>query len=87
MLWIEIKKWAKSQGYDTIKDKDDNKYYWAKLGIDDPTASGVAPSVSKLARAIFNHITNNKWVDYQTEYQTKLDESQEHIDMNNYATG
>jgi hypothetical protein len=42
MLWKEIKTWAKSKGYETLKDKDDNQYYWAKL--DDPDASGVAKS-------------------------------------------
>jgi len=30
--------------------------------------SGVANSVSKLARAIYNHYTNNKWVDHQQQY-------------------
>lgn len=69
MLWKEIKTWAKNKGYETIKDKDDNQYYWAKLDTDDPNASGVARSVSKLATAIFNHITNNEWLDYQQTYQ------------------
>lgn len=75
MLWTEVKRWAKSQGYDTIKDKGDEEkdepvqYYWSK--IDTPDASGVSPSVSKLARDIYNHITNNRWVDYQKEYIEK----------------
>lgn len=68
MLWKEIKSWAKSRGYDVIKDKDDNQYYWAKLDDNDPCASGVAGSVSKLATAVFNHITSNKWLEHQTEY-------------------
>lgn len=69
MLWKEIKTWAKNKGYETLKDKDDNQYYWAKLDSDDPDASGVAGSVSKLATAIFNHLTNNDWLDYQKTYQ------------------
>jgi hypothetical protein len=68
MLWGEIKKWAKELGYDTIKNKDDGKYYWTKSGSDDPNSSGVASSVSKLARAIFNHNTENKWLDHQKTF-------------------
>ena len=59
MLWKEIKTWAKSKGYETIKDKDDGQYYWAKLDSSNPSDSGVTRSVSKLATAIFNHLTNN----------------------------
>jgi hypothetical protein len=70
MLWSEVKKWAKEQGYETLKEKDDSvngaSYYWAK--ISDTAISGVCPSVSKLATAIFNNITDNKWVDHQNEY-------------------
>lgn len=65
MLWKEVKSWAKTHGYETIKDKEDNQYYWAK--IDDVNASGVAKSVSKLALAIYNHITDNKWVEHQQQ--------------------
>lgn len=72
MLWKEIKTWAKNHGYDTLKDKDDGQYYWAKLGSDDPNASGVAASVSKLATAIYNHMTDNKWVDHQKQYEENL---------------
>lgn len=85
MLWKETKSWAKNKGYETLKDKDDNQYYWAKLDSNDPNASGVAPSVSKLARAIFNHITDNKWVDYQKEYQTNLEKTDAHISDSNYG--
>lgn len=68
MLWTEVRKWAKEHGYNTIKDKEDGKYYWAKTESKDPNDSGVATSVSKLARAIFNHITNNKWLDHQNQF-------------------
>jgi hypothetical protein len=70
MLWTEVRSWAKSKGYETIKDKEDNQYYWAKL--DDPDASGVAKSVSKLAFAIYNHITDNKWLEHQKQHQENL---------------
>lgn len=66
MLWSEIKRWAKDKGYETLKDKDDNQYYWAKLDTD---SSGVARSISKLATAIFNDITNNQWIDHQVKYK------------------
>ena len=70
MLWSEIKRWAKDKGYETLKDKDDNQYYWAKLDTD---ASGVAKSVSKLATAIFNHLTNDKFVEHQKVYRENLE--------------
>jgi hypothetical protein len=72
MLWSEIKKWAKQQGYETLKEKGDEeigepvKYYWSK--IDDASHSGVAKSVSKLAKEIYNDITDNRWLDHQQEY-------------------
>ena len=77
MLWSEIKKWAKQQGYETIKEKGDEdkgekvRYYWSK--IDNPSASGIASSVGKLARAIYNDITNNAWVEHQESYLASLD--------------
>ena len=62
----EIKKWAKEKGYAVIKDKEDGLYYWAKLDAG-PDASGVSKSVSKVATAIFNHMTEDKWVEHQTK--------------------
>lgn len=87
MLWSEIKKWAKEQGYETIKEKDGEitTYYWAKLDVTD--ASGVSKSVSKLAWDIYNHITENKWIEFQKEFKQKQEQSKEHIEMSNYATG
>jgi hypothetical protein len=73
MLWTEIRSWAKSKGYETIKDKEDNQYYWAKLDSQDPDASGVAKSVSKLATAIFNHLTDNEFIEHQKQYKENLD--------------
>lgn len=68
MMISEIKKWAKEKGYEVIKDKEDGLYYWAKLDAG-PDASGVAKSVSKVATAIFNHITDNKWTEHQIKFQ------------------
>lgn len=74
MLWSEIKKWAKDQGYETIKDKEDNKYYWAKSNsANDMENCGVEPSVSKLAKAIYNNISQNKWIEYQNEYKLSIE--------------
>jgi hypothetical protein len=70
MKITEIKTWAKTWGYSIIKEKDGSEngasYYWAKN--DDPTVTGVSPSVSKVARDIFNHMTDNKWVEHQQNY-------------------
>jgi hypothetical protein len=73
MTISEIKKWAKAQGYTIIKDKGDEEkdepvqYYWSK--DNDINATGVAPSVSKVAKAIFNHITEYRWIDHQNAYE------------------
>jgi len=64
----EIKKWAKTKDYEVIKDKEDGLYYWAKLDAG-PEASGVAKSVSKVATAIFNHLTEDKWVEHQVKFK------------------
>ena len=73
MLWTEVRRWAKDRGFDTIKEKDDSinghSYYWMKS--DDHSVSGISPSVSKLARDIYNTITDNKWVDHQNEFKEK----------------
>lgn len=78
MLWSEIKKWAKDQGYQIVKEKDDSvngaSYYWSK--IQDPSVSGVSISVSKVATAIFNNLTDNKWTEHQQQYKASLHENQ-----------
>ena len=68
MIISEIKKWAKEKGYEVIKDKEDGLYYWAKLDAG-PDASGVSKSVSKVATAIFNHMTEDKWVEHQLKFK------------------
>ena len=68
MMISEIKKWAKTKGYEVIKDKEDGLYYWAKLDAI-PEVSGIAKSVSKVATAIFNHISDNKWIEHQIKFK------------------
>lgn len=83
MTISEIKKWAKDKGYTVVKDKEDGKYYWAKLSDNSINASGIASSVSKVAKAIFNHLTDNKWLDHQKEYQEKKEEKR--ISLTDYG--
>jgi hypothetical protein len=74
MLWSEIKRWAKEQGFEALKEKDDSingaSYYWSN--INNPEQSGVSLSVSKLATDIYNSITQNKWKDHQIEYKNNF---------------
>lgn len=82
MTWTEIKRWAKDQGFDATKQKDDSingaSYYWSKS--DDPPVSGVSISVSKCARDIFNSITDNQWIEHQTKYQISKEIDEYKID-------
>lgn len=64
MLWKEVKSWAKKRGYESSKNED--SYSWFK--IDQPSVNGHEKSVSKLARAIFNDVTNNQWKEHQDNY-------------------
>ncbi len=64
MTWKEIRSWAKSKGYNTKKIEEG--YSWEL--IDNNMINGISKSVSKLARDIFNHITENKFVDHQQNY-------------------
>ena len=82
MLISEIKKWAKEKGYVVTKEKGEStSYTWYK--IDDPTISGVAPSVSKVATAVFNHITDNKWLEYQQNYK-EVNDDKGKVSLSNY---
>lgn len=74
MQFQEIKRWAKEKNYSVNKVKDESvngaSYYWSSNN--DASISGVSLSVSKLAKDIFNSITNNKWVEHQQSYLTNL---------------
>lgn len=66
----EIKSWAKRWGYSILKEKDDSEngatYYWSK---DDESIKGSAGSVSKVATEIYNHLSNNKWIEHQNKFK------------------
>lgn len=81
MMWKEVKTWAKEQGYKADRKKltdSTNSYHYTWSKIEDETISGTATSVSKIATAIYNHITNNTHLEYQLEYKEK--QSQQDID-------
>jgi hypothetical protein len=67
----EIKKWAKEHGYSLVKAKTDqeNLYSYTWTTMYDPIFSGIEYSVSKVARAIYNHITNDAYVEHQAQYK------------------
>lgn len=66
MKFTEIKKWAASCGYDLSRKKQEDKTYlytWTH-----GEGGGTATSTFDSAKAIYNHITNDKWVEYQENY-------------------
>ncbi len=72
MKWTEISKWAKSLDYKVDREKiapKQYKYTWSK-GED----SGEEDHVYTTAKAIFNHHTNNRWVDHQNNYVAPIKE-------------
>lgn len=74
MLWTEVRKWAKENGYDCSRTKIEDKensyiYYWKN--INDANNSGTSTSVSKLATDIYNMLTDGQWIEYQKEYKEK----------------
>jgi len=87
MLWTEIKRWCKDQGYKADREKIDgstNSYRYTWFKIDDESISGESSSVSKLATTIYNTITNNKWVDHQNEY--KINQEYNHTKLTDYGS-
>jgi hypothetical protein len=67
MLWGEVSKWAKEKGY-KISRKDGN-YVW--VSTTDPNKKGEAEDLEDIAKAVFNQITDNKWLEYQKKYIQK----------------
>jgi hypothetical protein len=77
MLWKEIKSWSKEKGYKTDRTKvtgSTNSYHYTWSKMDDPVVSGEASSVSKLAFAVYNHMTDNTHVEYQQSYQQNIED-------------
>lgn len=65
MTFVEIRRWAKEKGYKA--EKIDNSYSWHKL--DNEQINGITSSVSKLATAIFNNMTDNKFIKHQEDFK------------------
>ena len=63
---------------DRIDNPNEYDYYWGKT--DDPAVTGCAISVSKLAMDIYNHMTDNKFVEHQERY--RIAHSNEDINHN-----
>jgi hypothetical protein len=66
----EVRRWAKDKGYIITKhagSEEEANYSWYK--VSDPSIKGEARSVSKVATAVFNNLTDNQWVDYQEQYR------------------
>lgn len=79
MQWNLIKTWAREHGYDVLKEKGKDSYIWTK--VDDPSITGITDNLRQLSIDIYNHMTDNKWLDYQKEYaKTK----EIHISFNEY---
>ena len=64
MLVGEIKKWAKSLGYE-VKNSKELVYIWRKEGQETFNSS---EDLNTLAKDIFNHHTNGKWLEHQANY-------------------
>lgn len=82
MLWSNVRTWAKKYGYHTSRTKldpegEDNQYRYDWYKIDDPSIYGQTTSAGKLATAIYNHMTDNKYIEYQEKY--KLEQSNKDI--------
>ena len=76
MLWSNIRSWAKEKGYKAEREKTDtaeNSYNYTWVKLDNESICGSASSVSKLARSIYNHISNNRWVQHQEDYIANLE--------------
>jgi hypothetical protein len=58
----EIKSWAKKFGI-TVK-KQGEGYVWFKEDLE----AGVPTSLDELVTGVYNHITDNKFLDHQKKY-------------------
>jgi hypothetical protein len=67
MNFTLLKQWAKEKGYDVLKEKGTEVCIWTLK--DDPAVTGMADTLIDTATQIYNHITDNKWLEYQEEYK------------------
>jgi hypothetical protein len=65
MIWGEISKWANSKGYKITR--KDGCFHWCKLN--DSNSSGIEKTLDEVATAIFNSLSDNKWIEYQKNYK------------------
>ena len=83
MKWSLIKSWAKDKGYKVSREKsgiegNPYNYKWIQSSIDivgipvNGLGEGTTNSLSKLAKDIYNHMTDNKFVEHQKQYQEQL---------------
>lgn len=76
MNWTNIKRWAKDKGYKVDREKsgdEANPYNYDWILVEDSSRGGATNSLSKMAIAIYNDITDNKHVEHQKRYaQEKL---------------
>lgn len=63
--WAEISKWAKSHGFKV--NKKDGLFCWSKLESAD--ISGQESSFDDMIKAVFNTITDGKWIEHQKKYE------------------
>ena len=72
MNWTNIKKWAKDKGYKVDREKSGdeiNPYNYNWILIEDSSRGGATNSLSKIAMAIYNDITDNKHLAHQERYR------------------
>jgi len=67
MNFTLLKQWAREKGYDVLKEKGTEVCIWTLK--DDPAVTGMADTLIDTATQIYNHITDNKWLEYQEEYK------------------
>ncbi len=75
MKWTVIKSWAKEKGYVVSRDKsgnENNPYHYEWHLKSDSSVSGITNSLSQVATDIFNHLTDNKHVEYQQKVKQEL---------------
>ena len=75
MNWTNIKRWAKDKGYKVDREKsgdEANPYNYEWYLKSDSSVSGTTNSLSKVATDIFNHLTNNKHLEYQQKAKQEL---------------
>lgn len=60
--WTEIKKWASERGLSPKKKPKESIYTWNDKEYQD---------LDSLVISLFNHITDNKWIEHQKKYKNE----------------